>query len=383
MNFPDQHLLNTLQQMRRHIHQHPELSGHEHGTAEYIADFLEKFEPTTVLKNLGGGTGLLALWESGRSGNTIFFRTELDALPIQERNEDLTYCSQTEGVAHKCGHDGHMMMVAGLAPLLQQRKFSGTVGLLFQPAEETGEGAAALVNDQRFKTTNPDYIFGLHNLPGIPLGEVVVRDGSFCAASCGMCIEIEGRTSHAAEPEKAHSPAVIVSQLMTALPLLSQQIKTNTLALATLTHVQLGEPSFGITPGKATLYLTLRAAVQKDLDALQKAAETLVQQLAKNFTITIDYKDVFPATVNHPDSLALVKNAAATVKLVIVEAAEPFRWSEDFGHYSTLAKTGFFGLGSGIDQPNLHHPMYDFPDALLPFGIKMYAAIIDAVSGHD
>ena len=380
MNFPDQHLLNTLQQMRRHIHQHPELSGHEHGTAEYIADFLEKFEPTTVLRNLGGGTGLLALWESGRSGNTIFFRTELDALPIQERNEDLTYCSQTEGVAHKCGHDGHMMMVAGLAPLLQHRNFCGTVGLLFQPAEETGEGAAALVNDQRFRATNPDYIFGLHNLPGFPLGLVVVRNGGFCAASCGMCIEIEGRTSHAAEPEKAHSPAAIVSQLMTELPLLPRQIQTDTLALATLTHVQLGEPSFGITPGKASIYLTLRAFMQKDLDALQSVAKMLVQQLAKNFTIKIDYKHVFPATVNHPDSFSLFKTAAAAAQLQIAEATEPFRWSEDFGHYSAITKTGFFGLGSGIDQPNLHHPMYDFPDALLPYGIEMYAAIIDTVN---
>lgn len=332
------------------------------------------------MKNLGGGTGLLALWESDRSGPKVFFRTELDALPIQERNEDLTYCSQTDGVSHKCGHDGHMMMVAGLAPLLQRRSFCGTVGLLFQPAEETGEGAAALVNDQRFRATNPDYIFGLHNLPGFPLGLVVVRNGGFCAASCGMCIEIEGRTSHAAEPEKAHSPAAIVSQLMTELPLLPRQIQTDTLALATLTHVQLGEPSFGITPGKASIYLTLRAFMQKDLDALQSVAKMLVQQLAKNFTIKIDYKDVFPATVNHPDSFSLFKTAAAAAQLQIAEATEPFRWSEDFGHYSAITKTGFFGLGSGIDQPNLHHPMYDFPDALLPYGIEMYAAIIDTVN---
>ncbi len=374
-------LLPQVQQLRHHLHQHPELSGQEYKTAAYLQQFLQPYHPDEIWSGLGTGTGLVTLWDSGQPGFTVLFRAELDALPIEDP-ANCSYSSTVKGVSHKCGHDGHAAMVAALAPLLQKKNFSGKRGLLFQPAEETGAGAAALVADERFRSIKPDFIFGLHNLPGYPLGQVVLRNDTFCAASRGMKIEIEGQSSHAAEPEKAYSPAACLCTLLDRLPQLPQQLGGQQLILLTVTHACLGEPSFGITPGTAVLQATLRTFEEKDMERLVVAAEYLVQKEAQRhgLQVSVSYEEVFPATVNHAEASMFLEQAAIRTGFETIIQDQPFRWSEDFGHYVTLAKTAFFGLGAGEEVVNLHNPQYDFPDKLLPYGVMMYKELAEVVA---
>jgi len=370
-----------LQKLRHYLHQHPELSGQEYKTALHICNFLKQFYPTEILSNLGNGTGVVAIWDSGRPGPVVLFRAELDALPIHEdASSSFPYYSTAPGISHKCGHDGHAAMVAGMAALLhQQPPAKGKVGLLFQPAEETGKGAAALIADERFTNIKPDFIFGLHNLPAFPLGEVVLKEGSFCAASRGMRITLEGKTSHAAEPEKAVTPTACVVSLLQQLPEAPALLEPTGLALLTLTHARIGEPTFGITPGTALVQATLRTFAEDDMIKLVNTCEKIATQEARrhHLDVTIHYEDVFPATANHKQAFQIIQKAAEHVSLQIQYRNEPFRWSEDFGHYAAVAKIGFFGLGAGEEAFNLHHPEFNFPDSLLPYGLRIYKAILD------
>ena len=168
--------------LRRTLHEYAEPSGEEHRTAEIVRDYLQTFEPDDLLSQLGGH-GLAAVYRSGKPGPLVLFRCELDALPIPE-TLTCDHASRTEGISHKCGHDGHMAIVSGLAPLLKKKRpQSGGAALLYQPSEEAGEGAARLLQDPSFRAIQPDYVFALHNLPGFPLGEVIWRDGVFSASS--------------------------------------------------------------------------------------------------------------------------------------------------------------------------------------------------------
>lgn len=378
-------LLQRLQSLRQHLHQYPELSGQEFATAAYLTSFIQQYYPTEILTNLGSGTGVVAYWDSGKPGPFILFRTEIDALPIDEENE-FNYSSKNKGISHKCGHDGHATIIAGMAALINKYPpLTGKAGLLFQPAEETGEGALAMVNDERFRQLKPDYIFGLHNLPGFPLGQIVLRSGTFCAASTGMRIILEGRTSHAAEPEKAISPMTCMINLLQTLPTIINLIHTNQPTQLTVTHARLGEPSFGITPGSAILQITLRAYDKNDFDTLIKKAESMAHEEAQKSGLKIhfEFEEAFPLTANSEEMVKLVQNAAEKAGLNFIKKEDPFRWSEDFGHYSTIAKTGFFGLGAGEGVPNLHHPQYDFPDDLIVYGITLYKAILGLVMGDE
>lgn len=371
-------LLPRLQSLRQHLHKYPELSGQEFATAAYLTSFIAPYKPTEILTNLGSGTGVVAYWDSGKTGPFILFRTEIDALPIDEENE-LHYGSKNKGISHKCGHDGHATMVAGMAALINKNlPLTGKVGLLFQPAEETGNGALAMVHDERFRQLKPDFIFGLHNLPGYPLGQIVLRSGTFCAASSGMRIILEGRTSHAAEPEKALSPMASMINLLQTLPSITNQIRTNQPTQLTVTHARLGKPSFGITPGTAILQITLRAYDKNDFDALIKKTETLANEEAQKSGLKFhfEFEETFPLTANSEKMINHVQTASEKAGLNFVKKDEPFRWSEDFGHYASIAQTAFFGLGAGEEVPNLHHPKYDFPDALIVYGISIFKSLM-------
>jgi amidohydrolase len=384
-NDPFAELLPVLTQLRHSLHRLAEVSGQELKTAAHLQPWLQNYAPVQILSGLGSGSGLAALFEGGEPGPTLMLRADMDALPIADANQ-LPYSSRHKGVSHKCGHDGHMAMVAGLAPLLAMHPLRrGRLILLMQPAEETGQGAKALLEDARVKTLKPDYIFGLHNLPGYPLGQVVLREGTFCAASKGLRIHLRGHTAHAAEPERGHSPAPALARLLLRLPKLPAAATPGDFSLLTLTHARLGETSFGISPGEALLQATLRANLQEDLDQLTAAVEAELQLVAREYSIHIESSEheVFPATRNSAETFALLQKAASAAGLEASHAPQPFRWSEDFGHYNQLAPSGFFGLGAGEMQHNLHNAAYDFPDALLPYGLRMYAALANELLGLE
>ncbi len=206
--------------LRRRLHVLAERSGSEAATAAFVADRLAPARPTALLTGLGGhGVAAVFAAPGGAAGPTVVLRAELDALPIAESIE-LPHASRTPGCAHKCGHDGHMAVLLGVARDLAARPPArGRVVLLFQPAEETGEGAARVAADPRFRALAPDWLFALHNLPGYPEGRVLVRSGAFCAGSAGLTVTLAGATSHAAYPEQGRSPDKAMAELVLGLSL--------------------------------------------------------------------------------------------------------------------------------------------------------------------
>lgn len=366
--------------LRHTLHRVPELSNVEHRTAQTIVDFLQTWQPDGVFRGLGG-TGVAAIYKGIASGPTVLFRCELDALPIAEVNT-FAHRSSVDHTSHKCGHDGHMAMVAGLAPMLVQRRPArGRVVLLFQPAEETGEGAAAVIKDAAFAQIAPDYAFAIHNIPGAPTGQVIVREGTFAMASVGMSCVLMGRTSHASEPERGVSPVRAVSALLSALAELANAGDYRGFTLVTLTHATIGERSYGISPGRAEILATLRAEHDSDLQLLRQRAMALVRQAAEQHQLTheIAWSDYFAATVNDKDAVKLVMQSAQAHALTTFMPPQPVRWSEDFGLFTQRCKGALIGVGSGVDHPALHSPDYDFPDEIIPVGLKLFDGIVDAV----
>lgn len=376
------HLLNQLIQFRQHIHQHPELSGQEQQTAQHVLDFINVYHPDEVVPNLGGH-GCAVVYRGQRSGPTVLIRADMDALPIQETGA-IAHCSHIPHTAHACGHDGHMAIVAGLAALLHHQPLErGSVILLFQPAEETGEGAAQIVASPAFQALQPDYVFALHNLPRYPLGQVVIRSGSFTAASTGVIVRFQGKTSHAAYPEHGRSPALAMAQLVQTITALPQQLQADLadFVLTTVVHARLGEIAFGTAPGEAEVMATLRSYRNDDMTQLKTAVEQTAIALAAadQLEVSLDWVESFPATENDPAAIEILKTAIAACQANWIEAETPFRWSEDFGHFTQRYPGALFGLGSGEQQPQLHNPDYDFPDALIQPGVQLFYQIIQTV----
>ena len=369
--------------LRRELHRKPELSGEEAHTATRIVAELERHEPDEILTGLGGH-GVAAVYDSGADGPTILFRCELDGLPITEIST-FGWRSEIDGKGHLCGHDGHMTILCGLAAELSaQRPAKGRVVLLFQPAEETGAGAAGVIADEQFARIRPDYAFALHNLPGLPLGAVGVRPGPFTFASEGLAIRLSGRTSHAAQPEAGVSPAAVMGRLMEALPQLPETIgHTHGHSLVTLSHARLGEAAFGISPGEADIWVTIRA-IDDDLQAeLMGEAETLARNLAEAGGLGIRFEkfENFAAGHNDGEAVAFIEDAASALGAPRVEIEDPFRWSEDFGRFGGVGKTALFVLGSGEDHPRLHNPDFDFPDELIAPGMALFGHIARKLCG--
>ncbi|MCO0637445.1 amidohydrolase [Lutimaribacter sp. EGI FJ00014] len=373
----------TLTDWRRSLHRHPELSGHETQTAARVLKMLQPSAPDRVLTGLGGD-GLAATYDSGQPGPHILLRCELDALPIQEIG-DVPHRSTMPGVAHLCGHDGHMAMLMGVAHLLgRQRPKRGVVTLLFQPAEEDGAGAARVLADPRFADIRPSHAFAIHNLPGLPLGHVMLGSGPVMCGSRGMRVRLSGRTAHASEPEKGTSPMSALARLMPALAGLShgKPDMDDDFRLATICHARLGEPAFGVAPGEAELFVTLRSLRNDQMERLVHAAETMVQQAARQDGLhaNIDYHDVFLTTENTPGATNIARAALDRLAIAHDEAGLPLRPSEDFGRFGGNCELAMLFLGAGRDMPALHNPDYDFPDDLIPIGVRIFAAILDEVN---
>ena len=368
--------------LRHELHKNPELSGAEVNTADNIAKYLEQYNPDALVKNLGSN-GLAAVFEGESQGAITMIRCELDALPIVEINQNIPYASSIPGVSHKCGHDGHMTMVAGLAKLLHQnRPLKGNVILLFQSAEETGQGARWIIEDPKFKDIRPNYVFALHNLPGFKKGEILLKNGTFCAASKGIKIQLHGKTSHASEPERGVSPALAVATLIPKLLDLPRRYQADfkDFVLVTLTHTQIGEKTFGVSPADAEIYLTIRAFLDDDLKSLTDKIQEAVANVQASLTTDISFYEAFDSTTNHEESVELLSNIAQDGDHQVTYLDQPNRWSEDFGLFLQQSQGAMFGLGSGTNQPALHNPDYDFPDDIIETGVDMFWRVIQTIN---
>ncbi|MBI9066265.1 MAG: amidohydrolase [Salinivirgaceae bacterium] len=374
--------MNDLIAYRQKLHSMPELSGNEINTSKFIRELISKYSPSETIQL--ADTGLAFVFTSNLPGKTTMIRADMDALPIQEENT-IDYKSTSKGVAHLCGHDGHSAILIGLAKKISENMpKKGKIVLLFQPAEETGEGAKAILEDRKFSKIEPDYIFGLHNIPGIELHKIVYKENSFAAASKGMTIKLFGKTSHAGEPEKGISPTNAIGAFIKEIQIIKEKLGHffNDKILLTIVNIQLGEIAFGTSPGYAEIRITLRAFNNEDLETLSQIVEKTIGKIVSNEGLKIDisYCEIFPATVNHPECINFIYNSVAQNNYIMEELSQPFNWSEDFGYFTQKYKGGFFGLGAGVKQPALHNPNYNFPDELIETGVNIFNKIIHQIN---
>lgn len=359
---------------RRKLHQNPEISNEEEMTAREVVEFLGNTRPDKMLTGLGGH-GVAMVYESGKSGPTVMFRSELDALPIHELS-GAPHSSLVPGKSHMCGHDGHTAILAALGRQLGRRRPArGRVVLMFQPAEETGNGAAGVVEDPRFVEIAPDFAFSLHNLPGVPFGEVRLKTGVVNCASRGMRIILDGKTAHSSMPETGVSPMLAISQLMPSLPALGTgTFAEDDFGMVTVTHVTMGEAVFGIAPGRAEVWATLRTRRDDRMENLCVSAEALVTRIAAEHGLAprYDYREIFVASVNAPEAVEHLRQALDDEGILHGEESLPMRASEDFGIFGHKASSAMFFLGAGERHPALHNPDYDFPDDLIRIGSSVF-----------
>ncbi len=369
--------MEELIQLRQELHKYPEVSGDESKTAQRILDFLSKYKPNQVITNLGGN-GVLAIYKGNEKGKSILFRCELDALPIQEINS-FEYKSSINGVSHKCGHDGHMTILCGLAKMVNENPLEkGTVMLLFQPAEENGMGANEVMKDSKFKDFKPDYAFALHNLPGFPLHEIIVKENAFTCAVNSIAIELHGKTSHAGEPENGINPALAISEIIAAFNAKIQpNISRQNYCVITPIHINMGEKAYGVSAGYGEVHFTVRsdnnAFMQKTEDDLEKIASEIAKKY--NLKPNIHWTEKFQANENNKEAVNFIRNSASKLELNVLEKELPFTFGEDFGLITQHFKGAMFGLGSGENTPSLHNPDYDFPNEIIKTGTSLFYQI--------
>ncbi|TDT40577.1 amidohydrolase [Maribacter spongiicola] len=373
----------TLVHLRKQLHQNPELSGNEYNTAKCIVEFVKQYNPTEIISGIGG-TGVAVVYEFDKDGATIVIRCELDALPIIEENT-FAHKSDNYGVSHKCGHDGHMAIVAGLAEWLSLAEFNkGKVVLLFQPAEETGKGAAKVLEDERFLNLDSDYVFALHNLPGEKMHSVIVKSGFFTATVQSFRIQLTGKKSHASEPENGLNPAMAVAELIQVLSIFANPNANNeNFALLTPICIDLGEKNYGISPENAELHYTIRTWSGEVMTALENQIKQAVSEISNTHKLKaeIAWFEYFPASDNNSECVAMIEKVANLNQVALVEHPKSLKFGEDFGWFSSKYKSAIFGLGAGEDQPALHHSDYDFPDELIDTGLLMFKGLIADILG--
>ena len=361
--------LSKIEELQRQLHADPELSGKEAHTRARLADFLRQ---NTALRVVDTGSVLFAVSDEG-AAQTICLRADMDAV-----------CNSAGQPFHGCGHDGHSAALAGAALYLQQLRQSGAgcgsnVLLLWQPAEETGAGAAEALRVLRTDYKgNIDAIYGCHNIPGAPLGQVLLRDGVFACASKGMTIHLTGRQSHAAYPEQGAGPGPLIGEVLQRLQSWCGLPQYRGLVLATLVGLQAGSHNFGISAGEGQIDLTLRAEHMADLMLLQKTIESTVLAAAQKEGLTPAFRSVdeFPDTVNDAALTAHLGQVFAAAGIPVAPLAQPMRWSEDFGWYLKQYVGAYFGVGAGQTTPGLHTDGYAYPPALLGHMADIWCALL-------
>ena len=374
-------MIEEIRKLRKELHQNPEVSGAEFHTANRIRSFIQKHHNTEIIENLGG-TGLAAVYDFGGGGTSVTIRCELDALPIQEINE-FDHQSKINGVSHKCGHDGHMAIVAGLVFWIKEQSFtSGKIILLFQPAEETGKGAHAVLQDERFLALQTDYIFALHNIPQEPLHQIIIAEKGFSAEVQSCILTLKGKESHASEPENGHNPALTISEIIATLSGFNvANPEDENFTILTPVYIKMGQPSYGISPAIAELHYTLRTWSTEKMSVLKTKMERNIENscTSQSLDYAIEWLEYFPASSNHPESIPYVIEAAKANGFKIKQRSYPFKFGEDFGWFTKGYKTTMFGLGAGLESPALHNSDYDFPDEIIETGMIMFQSLISDI----
>lgn len=370
-----------LEKIRHDLHAHPELSGEEYETGQKVASILSGYRPALLLEKIGG-TGVIAIFDSGKPGPSVLFRSELDALPIVEIN-DFPHRSIRKNISHKCGHDGHTTILIGLAKKLSEKMLrKGKVILLFQPAEENGSGAETVMSDPAFRSIQPDYVFAFHNLPGYPLKQIVVKRNAFTASVKSIIIRLHGKTTHAAEPENGINPALAIARIIIETAKLSNNApEKEDFSVVTPIHIHMGEVAYGTAAGYGEVHLTLRTWTEPHMKTLETRTMAIIEQVSESEQLKteISWTNKFTANENEDEATEIVLAAAHNNNFLITKRNFPFKWGEDFGLFTQHFKGAMFGIGAGVNTPALHNADYDFPDELIPVGIQMFYSIAQKI----
>ena len=366
---------------RRDIHAHPELGFEEHRTSDLVAARLEAFG-CEVHRNVGG-TGVVGVLRAGNAPQAIGLRADMDALPILEAN-DVPYKSTREGVMHACGHDGHTTMLLGAARYLAEtRNFSGTVHFIFQPAEEGLGGARAMLKDDLFGRFPCDAVFGMHNQPGMPVGQFAIRPGTMMAGGAFFDIHITGRGSHGARPQQSIDPVLTACHITAALQsIVARNIDPLDTAVVSVTAV-LGGDAYNVIPQTASIRGTARTFKHATMTLIGENMKRIATGVAAAFgaTAEVDFRPLFAPLVNDPAETTAIADVAAELvgEAHVNRNRELIVASEDFSFMLEAVPGAYINIGNGDTTGSVpvHNPGYDFNDAILPLGAAALAGIVE------
>ncbi|WP_130863246.1 M20 metallopeptidase family protein [Bacilliculturomica massiliensis] len=365
--------LELATQLRHELHRHPELSNHESWTKQHLIDFLKEH---TTLEIVDRGLWFYAVYRAGENKDSIAFRADFDAVPIADEI-DAPYQSQFPGVGHKCGHDGHSASLACFALEINETGADKNIYFLFQHAEETGDGAeqAAVF----IKENNISAIYAFHNMSGMEFKSVNLRVGTTNCASRGMTIHMEGVPTHASQPEFGVNPAFAIAKLVDAIPELTSPENNKGMVLCTVIQIDVGERAFGVSASNGDLLLTIRAVYEDELDRLQQNLEEIARHQAELYGLkcSFSYCDCFPMTSNDQQSVDEILKVCEQqgIKSIIME--EPFRGSEDFGHYLKQTRGAICFIGNGEDYPQVHTVEFDFRDEIIETAVTVFKGLAE------
>ena len=353
--------LEIIKRARKELHNNPEHSGAEEKTKDIIRKFLS-VNTDLYIQDYNGG--IIALYEACEMADCIALRADFDAVSLPDGL-----------AAHLCGHDGHTAALLGVALMIDEIKPKRNVLLIFQPAEETGEGAKEMIGVlEKFYVSE---IYGIHNLPGFEFGQVYTSLDTFACASCGMTFTIKGKPAHAAYPESGASPLRAINELLGAID--ESQIPDDRFSkgtFATLIGINAGQKAFGTSAENAEVWITVRSRTDKEFRRIKEYLEYVVKRACEidGLSYTVEIQDEFPATVNDRECAEKVLKTCDGKLL-----KEPMRWSEDFGHYLNdgYLKGAFIGVGAG-SCPDLHTKNYEYPDDLLEYHMKTFINLVNA-----
>jgi hippurate hydrolase len=367
---------------RRDFHEHPELLYDVHRTAGVVAEKLQAFGCDEVVTGIGR-TGVVAVIKGRQSssGRVIGLRADMDALPIEEAT-DVAYKSKVPGKMHACGHDGHTAMLLGAAKYLAEtRNFDGTAVMIFQPAEEGGAGGDAMVKDGMMERFGIHEVYGLHNMPGIPVGHFAIRPGPMMASADRFTLTIEGRGGHAARPFETIDPVVVASHVITALQsVVSRNVDPLESAVISVCSIKAGE-AFNVIPQEAVLLGTVRTLTEEVRDLCETRIRAIADNVCAAFgaTARMDYNRGYPVTFNDPAKTAFMERVAKDVAgdNAVDTTIPPLMGSEDFSFMLNQRPGAYIFMGNG-DTAGVHHPAYDFNDEASPYGVSLWAKIIES-----
>jgi amidohydrolase len=374
-------LLNEITAWRRDFHENPELLYEVHRTAGIVADKLRQFGCDEVVTGIGR-TGVVAVikGKSDASGKVIGIRADMDALPIEEAT-NAPHKSKVPGKMHACGHDGHTAILLGAAKYLAEtRNFDGTAVMIFQPAEEGGAGADAMIKDGLLERFGVQEVYGLHNMPGIAVGHFALRPGPLMAAADRFDIAIEGKGGHAARPHEGVDTLLVACQVVTALQsVVSRNVNPLESAVVSVCSIQAGN-TFNVIPQTARLLGTVRTLSDEVRDLCETRIRALVETICAAYgaKATIEYNRGYPVTRNHPEQAAFLAAVAADVGGAAAVDAEvtPMMGAEDFSFLLEQRPGAYIFLGNGATA-GVHHPAYDFNDEAIPYGVSLWAKVVE------